>query len=218
MPKLSKDNKEWLLLFIGIVVYSGLVFITPVVKGWSWKYLNIQEVLPYIFGYTFAVVLAHWPIKKVRDAALETILARNAQETKSNKFYARPYYACVVGIIERPLYIASLQMGYPEFIALWIGAKIAGGWKGWENQNQGRDIFNAFMVGNALSLGYAVWGFQVTKWFYTDSYKGLISAISGIIILSSWAIAGYFQIKGRKWLKEFNSNMEETTKEVKKRP
>lgn len=197
-----------MLVSIGIILYSALIFTAPIVKSWSWKYLNLQEILQCAFGYIFATALAHWPIEKVRDKAWETILAINKKKQDGDsRFYSRPYYACVVGIIERPLYIAAFQLGQPEFIALWMGAKIAGGWKGWENPKQGRDIFNAFMVGNALSLGYAVWGYQLIKWFYTDSYEVLIIAVSGVLVLSSWAIWGYFSVKGGKWLAKFNNEL-----------
>jgi hypothetical protein len=70
-----------------------------------------------------------------------------------------------------------LQIGIPEFIAIWLGIKTAGGWKHWTKEHWyytgddgkeikiiGRNAFNVFLVAQALSIGFAAIGWKLIEW------------------------------------------------------
>jgi cbb3-type cytochrome oxidase subunit 1 len=186
---MSNKDKKWLLASVGIVLYSSLIFAAPIVKNWCWRYFNLQEVLQYAFGYFFAVILGHFPIRMVQSKAWEPLLATDKK--LKDRWVYRPQYGAIIGIVERILYVACLQIGKPEFIPIWIGIKIAGGWSGWQDKMQGHDVFCVVLLGNAISLVYGFWGYQLTKWFYEDTYKLLVVCLTGVLVLGCWYIRYY---------------------------
>jgi hypothetical protein len=83
------------------------------------------------------------------------------------------FLPALVGLLERLLYIIALLAKSPEFIGVWLALKVAGGWSGWSGKREykwddngkeilgyvpGRQEFNLFLVGTALSLIFAVAG------------------------------------------------------------
>ena len=78
-------------------------------------------------GYIFAVVIGHFFIRWIVDEMWK--------ETgwDGTNYDDRPgyYQPRLVGLIERVLYLGSLQMGKPEFIGLWLALKVAGQWNRW---------------------------------------------------------------------------------------
>jgi hypothetical protein len=75
----------------------------------------------------------------------------------------------LVGICESVIYPAALLIGAKELIGVWLAVKVAGNWVRWrgeaaspetkpdyERLNEGRRRFNAFLIGNALSIMAAV--------------------------------------------------------------
>ena len=61
-----------------------------------------------------------------------------------------------LGIVERGLYTASLIIGAPEWIAVWLAAKVAVRWGGWQVKDRG--AYNLFLIGNALSITFGLVG------------------------------------------------------------
>ncbi len=122
----------------------------------------------YIIGYFFAIVIAHFPISLVVDRMWECV-----GWTKDDKESIRPqsWQPRILGCVERTLYAASFQLGKSEFIAVWLALKVAGQWKRWgEDQKYGgriiagRAVYNIFLIGSALSIGYAVTGAKLVEW------------------------------------------------------
>jgi hypothetical protein len=186
---MSKENKKWLLMTIGMVLYSSLIFTAPIIKSWCWKSFNLQEVLRYAFGYFFAVILGHFPINMLQEKMWEP-LKETDKKSETPQMY-RPHYGRVIGFVERALYLVCFQIGARELIPLWIGAKIAGGWKGWQDKKQGRDIFNVVLLGSVFSLAYAFYGYQMIQWACEDAYKLLAVILAGILVSGCWAIWCY---------------------------
>jgi len=127
-----------------------------------------MDIWSYIIGYLFAVVIAHLPISWVVDQMWECI-----GWTKKTSNSIRPEYwqPGVLGCVERFLYAASFQLGKPEFIGVWLALKVAGQWKRWGEDQEyegrliaGRAIYNIFLIGNALSVSYAVIGAKLVEW------------------------------------------------------
>lgn len=77
-----------------------------------------------------------------------------------------PYYwqSCTVGIIERSLYLLSILIQKPEFIAVWLTLKTVSQAKSWSKDYFGRPIYNNFLAGNGLSILFAFAGAGIVQW------------------------------------------------------
>ena len=150
----------------------------------------LSQVLFFLLGYVYAIVLGHWVIQRVSN----TIWDSNPLSKKIRLTGNTPQF---VGFLERGLYVASFQVQRPEFIAAWLVLKAAGNWKGWEGsinsqkdienytgaQSIGRYIYNAFLIGTGLSLAYGVVGWLMIK--YLQDHKIVLGFGIPIIFYSS---------------------------------
>jgi hypothetical protein len=97
----------------------------------------------------------------------------------------------LVGLVERPLYVAAFLANEPAFVGIWLGLKVAGGWKGWQEDIQpndhtkkkipGRTIFNVMLIGSALSLAYGwvgAYGIRQIQWHNVTSAVVVAGALS----------------------------------------
>ena len=116
----------------------------------------MKAMIGIAIGYFFAVAVAHYVIQYVVDG-----LWRAIGWTPSSAYAERPeyYLARRVGIVDRALYVVSLQMGKPEFIGVWLALKVAGQWGRWGEKAkigskdvEGRVFYNIFLIGNGLSV------------------------------------------------------------------
>jgi hypothetical protein len=64
----------------------------------------------------------------------------------------------ISGSCEAVLFASAFHINKPEYIAAWLGLKVAAGWKLWE---PGRNRFQVFVIGNALCIGSAYLGAKV---------------------------------------------------------
>jgi hypothetical protein len=133
---------------------------------------NVALWLSIIVGYLFAIVVGALCTKWVVDTLWSPLLKKGSPARWSFR-----YTGSLVGIVERTLYLASLQFAYPEFIAIWLAMKTAGQWKEWEvgnDQATGRAFFNFFLIGTGFSLAYAYIGFMI---IYCTERRNCIAAI-----------------------------------------
>jgi len=93
------------------------------------------------------------------------------------------YLPAVVGVLERILYVIAILAEAPEFIGVWLAIKTAGSWKGWSEGRDypsgdgtekkivipGRQEFNLFLVGSAVSAICGVAGGYTIKWLFLGS-------------------------------------------------
>jgi len=148
-------------------------------------------------GYSFAVVVGHFAIQRVVDSLWRAIgWMPSAYDERPEYYQPR-----LVGIIERTLYVASLQMGEPEFIGVWLALKVAGQWKRWGEEAtiagrkvEGRVFYNIFLIGSGLSVAYAVGGAQMIGYFQRS--RLLYFAILPLAILVGTEI---LQVLARRW-------------------
>lgn len=67
-----------------------------------------------------------------------------------------------VGVIERLLYVGALQYDAHTLIGAWLVLKVAAKWGKWGQPTLlGRDLYNIFLLGTGLSLGYSAVGFWI---------------------------------------------------------
>lgn len=121
----------------------------------------------YILGYLFAVAVAHFPILMVADQMKESINKPRNKNSRGPEYWQ----PIAIGWVERVLYVTSFQLGKPEFIGIWLTLKIAAQWHRWHEENDGRAIFNNFLIGNALSILYAATGDKLIAWCLSSKWE-----------------------------------------------
>lgn len=109
--------------------------------------------------YLIAIVLTHLLV------FYSTRLVRVLLNLHGEETYADLWSPALVGVCESIMYPTALILGKAEFIGVWLAVKVAGQWVRWRGEaiesasppsieilNEGRRRFNAFLVGNALSI------------------------------------------------------------------
>ncbi len=96
--------------------------------------------------YVLGAILAHGVIHNVLRWLERPFGLTNEPEQWS---YWPP---TIVGLIESILYTSSFLVGRPEFIAVWLGLKVAGHWDLWQEGQAGRARFNRALVGNGMAI------------------------------------------------------------------
>ncbi len=143
-------------------------------------------------AYCFAVILAHWPIKLVTEEWWRKLGA----QAEGERFL--PWRPRAVGLVERALYVASWQVGYPQFVAVWLALKVAGQWKArtvrrGANSIPERTLYNQFLVGNALSISYGSVGGLMIRWMDSGNWP-LAVLMPGVVTVATlvlywWTLA-----------------------------
>ena len=148
---------------------------------------------PYLVGYFFAIVIAHFPIKWVVNQMWQHLGWSKDEEESVIRGFA--WMAQMVGCVERALYVASFQLGKIEFIGIWLALKVAGGWKRWGEEKKfdgrlilGRSFYQIFLIGNALSVGYALTGAKLVEWCLRREFALAIEVVVclGLATLVLW--------------------------------
>jgi hypothetical protein len=146
---------------------------------------NINRLFGLFCGYGFAVIVGHIIIKYfINDLWKKIGWNESAYEERPAS-----YLAGLVGILERTLFVASLQYGKPEFIGVWLVLKVASTWNRWGETGtiggkkiEGRVFFNIFLIGSGLSVAYAVGGAKMID--YATSSKWLQFIVLPLIIIA----------------------------------
>lgn len=75
----------------------------------------------------------------------------------------------LLGIVERILFVLALVFGKETFIGLWLTGKFAGHWRQYNSEElEGWGRINIFLIGNGLSLLFALWGAHIIKPFVSQ--------------------------------------------------
>jgi len=100
-----------------------------------------------ILGYLFSTIIGAIFLRIVIDNWLWSYII------KEQKIPGKPraILTLPLGIIERLLYTSAFFLGFPEWVPVWLGLKVAVSWKRWQKEEE-RGIYNIFLIGNALSL------------------------------------------------------------------
>lgn len=161
----------------------------------------MNDWIALIIGYGFAIVIGHFRIKKIVDGLWRTEAGWNG--IADNAVRPASYLSTFVGVVERVLFVASLQMEKAEFIGVWLVLKVASQWKLWsegvtEKQPiDGRIFYNIFLIGSGLSIAYAVVGAQIIHFIAAENWSfaiGLpVALLAGTVALHMLAV--YYQPK-----------------------
>ena len=164
------------------------------------------EPLRIIVGYFYAIVLGHWCTSKVVPELWRKVT------NVEHKTREGSYLPVLVGLLERSLYVACLQMNKGEFIGIWLALKVAGQWKIWSDgleidgqKKEGRLFFNIFLIGSGLNVLYAVIGWQLIKAFCTSNFVLHCAAL--LLLLVPKLVYGYLN---RQYKDSANKSIQET--------
>ncbi|MHB1413795.1 MAG: hypothetical protein ACYC1C_00960 [Chloroflexota bacterium] len=127
----------------------------------------LATVAAVFVAWFFAVIAGDRLIRSVIDLAWMRI-----GEQKD-----APWLTTLLGTVERSLYFAAYLLGTLEFVAVWLAFKVAVRWARWEEKpdpnagngsnlaNKGRNLYNAFLIGNGLSVAYGITGAAALGWW-----------------------------------------------------
>lgn len=149
-------HKYHAVLLIGLfVLYIGIL------RAVTKNAITLEVYLFSFLSSLFFIGPLHRLIIKIERDKVESILLANKKLLKKekkclrniiNRFKNKRYWLPAwIGLVEQPLYITAIILHNSSFIVVWLGFKVAGIWKIWE-EDKDRMSFNTFILGNALSL------------------------------------------------------------------
>jgi hypothetical protein len=121
----------------------------------------------YTFGFAYSLILGHLAIALVMPRMWDCIEREPGTDESNELERAKKtddWQPPITGTVERTLYVSSLLMNHGEFIGLWLVLKVTVAWGRWGKGHSGRTIYMGSLIGSALSVLYAVVGFQSIKW------------------------------------------------------
>jgi len=136
----------------------------------------LQAIVPYAFAllggglFIHLIIECMWRLVEA-EAILENPLFATAIHASLRRY---EWQGDVLGIVERTLYLASIQAMHPEFIAVWLTLKTIARSSRWteEKRVRGRALFNNFVAGNGLSILYAGTAAGMIEWAKAPEWTG----------------------------------------------
>lgn len=138
----------------------------------------------HFVGLFFSVIVAGFPIRWVTDSLWEAI---GLAKENTDLYRPHAWLPTATGWIERTLYYTFVHMGMPLLVAVWFAVKAAGIWF-WRSDAQssdrvaGRAAFSVSLVGNGLSLTYALAGAQAVRWALNRQWLLALVALSSLVV------------------------------------
>ena len=162
---------------------------------------DLTTYLPYIIGYVVATVGAQWLIWPIMNNMWKSVGSALADRP-------RYWHSTVLGMIERIMFVGSLQFKKPEFIGVWLAFKIASQWSRWINDGktdqkketakvQGRELYNIFLTGNALSIVYSAVGASMIELLVAGKTLPAL-ALAVVVLVGSGILSAYVQRKAKQ--------------------
>lgn len=151
---------------------------------------KLDEWWTYIVGYAFALLVGHLCIAPVISVAWDKVKAKGEIER------AGPVFSPVLAFIERALFATAwLIDGAKPFIVAWLAFKVTGQHVKGTPKEAGaanrietiRAVFTIFLIGNALSLVYAVVGAEMIGWLTNGSWE-LVTFVLSALLLGTFVI------------------------------
>jgi hypothetical protein len=150
-----------------------------------------KQFLSYIIGFFYALFIGNWLITLVlaRITSISNMVFQPKEldrvKITCNEGWRLDYQPKLMGLIERTLFMSALLFNRGEFIAVWLGLKVAGGWKRWQDEKLGRYLYSSSLFGSGLSVLYALVGFMLARgltWKLQDLYGYPVLAALALIL------------------------------------
>lgn len=134
-----------IVLLILIAISLGIL-LTIICKEISITTRDLQSgiIRIWIFGLLISMGLGN-----VITSIVMKCLRKYAPSTNPGKF------TFFLGALEALTYTVSWVQGYPAFIAIWLGIKMAGRWK---TEEKKKGAINGFLIGNLLNVIFSFIG------------------------------------------------------------
>ena len=159
-------RREWVVVLVAMSLLGFLsLFFFPAAPDWMQRVA--PNIPPEYWGRLLAIYLLGMVVTHIIIQPT-VISVRHLFGVTDLEDWETPWPAALIGFCESFLYPTSFLICKPEFIAVWLALKTAGGWDVWKTKT-GRKIFQVFLFGNALSIiaGLVVYGlikaFVITK-------------------------------------------------------
>ena len=114
----------------------------------------------------------------------------------------------MLGVVERFLYLTSIMIGKPEFIAVWLTIKTV--YLSLSKKDvSGRRIYNNFLVGNGISILYAFAGAGFIQWMTGSVFEesvplALLSAAAPVILSLLFVV--FLHVVKKAIIKKYSSS------------
>jgi enamine deaminase RidA (YjgF/YER057c/UK114 family) len=117
----------------------------PLIPADRWWRLFAIYIGWMVFGHLVITHVSHW----LRGLfGLQTDLCQPGLTPEAAR-----WPPAIVGLLESVVYPTAFVIHQPEFIAVWLALKVAGGWEGWRGATfQARNRFQLFLINSTLSL------------------------------------------------------------------
>lgn len=122
--------------YMPLFFFGSPAFLEPVCL---YRYIIIGSVA------LLAAIAGHYLVKWAKKLLVDNPVTINEKNAAS------------LGGVERVIYMMAWFLGHPEFIAVWLGAKVVGNWSHYKSlRSEGRGDYSEFLIGTGLSLIVAV--------------------------------------------------------------
>ena len=162
---------------------------------------QLIDLYPQLLGYILATVGVHFIISPIMEYMWRSAGSRPIDRPRS-------WHSKLLGMIERAMFVGSIQLKRPEFIGVWLVFKVASQWARWSDEKtegqkshsgkaHGREFYNIFLFGNALSIVYAALCAMIIKWLSAgDILFSLVVVLT--VFVSSVILVIYVKRKARE--------------------
>ena len=155
-----------ILLLIFVVSLFGIIFTMSVHEiSITPKHEQGGIVRIWIFGLLISVALGNL----ITGIVLEFLRKRI---NPSNPGSEPGKFTLILGGLEALTYTITWVQGFPAFIVVWLGIKMAGRWKVNETQKGG---INIFLIGNLLNVIFSILGAASIKYILQNGWNVKIS-------------------------------------------
>ena len=161
-------------------------------------YYELILILSYLYSTIFAAVVISFVMY---------ILAENGALAEHEIPFGKgivlsQWQVAVLGVLERFLYLTSILVGKPEFVAVWLTIKtVYISWSEYVGQPKGtstkskqkheqvfnRRAYNNFLIGNGISVLFALAGAGFFQW--ATGFTSSISQQPSEIFKKNWLLA-----------------------------
>lgn len=113
--------------------------------------------------------------------------------------------SALIGMIERFVYLLTLQISFFLFIPAWLTLKVSVQWATWKKRIYGRIFFNNFLIGSTINIVLALTGYFSILWIntyqLTDSLLIVIPVYFAILLVPYLLVYLAFRISYKYLLK-----------------
>jgi hypothetical protein len=138
--------KDWLraVLWLALSIVSFFVF----------RYAHCKVLAGYSLSVGIGAFVLYCAVAVVAQHFVDSLRKRQHWDGPA-RFISTTFF---VGVFERFMYTTAFMSYMPEFVGVWLVFKAVSNWTRWQSE---RDLFNKYLIGNALSLIMAYWGASV---------------------------------------------------------